>query len=369
MDDGAASVQSRARHLLATYPVCGAIDLTIGRWSVRLESNSAELLRRLRLYFRHFRADGPAPSCVITALEAPEPDFQLVFHDWQRDPGKVGRKDTYADIAGGRICRKFRTGMQFLLGDGVKLAVGACLDNDNQVVNFVNSQYMNWLLHQGWILCHAAAVVADGFGIAFAGFSGGGKSTLALHLMTHGFDFVSNDRLLVRRDHGGVHVSGVPKLPRINPGTALNNPNLWDVLPADRRIELRELEDDELWDLEEKYDVEIDEVFDGARFAIEADLDIFVILNWKRDTEGGAELREVVLEQRPDLLPAIMKSPGPFYEPTDGVWPKGKIEVDAAPYLANLAGVRVFEVVGRVDFEAATELCLDLIRSRQVRRA
>ena len=55
-----------------------------------------------------------------------------------------------------------------------------------------------------------------------------------------------------------------------------------------------------------------------------------------------------------DLLPALMKSPGLFYTPPDG----GR--ASTAPieeYIAGLAGVKVYELAGAVDFDAAAETC------------
>ena len=47
-------------------------------------------------------------------------------------------------------------------------------------------------------------------------------------------------------------MSGIPKLPRINPGTALNNPSLRSILSPERRAELEGVDAGELWSLEEK---------------------------------------------------------------------------------------------------------------------
>jgi HprK-related kinase B len=359
------SVGQIASGVLTDHPPTETLNLEIGDWKVRVESNSSELIKRLARYFRHFHGGTADPDCVIKAIEMEEPDLGLVFEDWKRDPGKVGRKDTYADLEDGRVCRKFRTGMQFLMAGPTKIALGPCLANDNQVINFINSQYITWKLRQKHVLCHAAAVVRGGRGIAMAGFSGGGKSTLALHLMSRGLDFVSNDRLLARRDEGRTVISGVPKLPRINPGTALNNPNLRGILSPERRRALAQLATSQLWELEEKYDVEIDEVFPGARFEIQAELDSFMILNWKRDVREATRIEQVDLDQRRDLLAAVMKSPGPFYEHEDGTWPRQMMKLDETPYLAHLNGVAIFELAGRVDFDAAVEFCMARIESTE----
>ena len=68
---------------------------------------------------------------------------------------------------------------------------------------------MNELQNHGWLINHAAALVyrdsvcASENAIAFAGFSGGGKSTSMLHVLNSGHcRFLSNDRLFVKSEDG-----------------------------------------------------------------------------------------------------------------------------------------------------------------------
>ena len=119
--------------------------------------------------------DGVADIEVI-AVERPALDIEeslgVRFVDWAREPGKKGRKDAYVDLTDGRLVRKVRTGLLFLQRDGAVIAAGPCRQHPNQVINFVNAQYMNRLQQQGWLICHAAALTANERAIGFAGFSG-----------------------------------------------------------------------------------------------------------------------------------------------------------------------------------------------------
>ncbi|MGH1416103.1 MAG: HPr kinase/phosphorylase [Pelagimonas sp.] len=54
---------------------------------------------------------------------------------------------------------------------------------------------------------HASAVVLQGRGLLIQGASGSGKSGLALSLMAHGAQLVSDDRTILTRDAGGVWMS------------------------------------------------------------------------------------------------------------------------------------------------------------------
>ncbi len=131
-----------------------------------------------------------------------------------------------------------------------------------------NHPFIQWKLDQGCLLCHAAAVSWKGQGLILAGFSGLGKSTLALHLMNKGLDFVSNDRLMVRKKDHCLEMYGVPKLPRVNPGTILNNQSLTGILTPDELKKFSGISEDRIWKLEHKYDVWLDKCFGPDRFKL-----------------------------------------------------------------------------------------------------
>lgn len=331
---------------------------------VALECNEPELADALDAYFRDFAAPAGAADLRIAALETQATPLALPFLDWPRDGGKRGRKDTFADRGDCRVLRKLRTGMQFLIAPDRLVAFGPCRANLNQVINFAISQYMGWLLDRGWRLCHAAGVARDGRGLAISAASGGGKSTLALHLVSRGWDFVSNDRLLLKAEDGAVLQAGVPKQPRVNPGTLLHNPDLTALLPPARRDALGRLDTETLWRLEEKYDVPIAAVFGPGRFRLQAPLAALVLLSWRLDDAGPTRLRPVALDRRPDLLAALAKAPGPFYRARSGRFARPDDPLDHAAYARLLAGVPVYELSGRVDFEAAVQALARLSSNR-----
>ena len=331
------------------------LALYFGDARILLNTNSAELAFGLADYFDGFLDQtGGDPDIEITALDGVSYDLGDGFEIKEPDPGKTKIKEEFLDFADGRAVRKRLTGMMFLFGTGCNMAWGPCRENDNQVVNFINNRFIQWGLERGALLAHAAAVSREGRGLALAGFSGMGKSTLALHLMSRGLHFVSNDRLLIRRSGNRVTMLGVPKLPRINPGTALNNPDLESVIPPGEREQFETLASDEIWDLEHKYDVRIDECFGPGRFNLSSSMEALAILNWHRD---GAypELHQVDLNQRRDLLGAVRKSPGLFF-----LSPDGEPDYSEEAYIRRLEGVAVYEVRGGVDFQAAADLLSDL---------
>lgn len=356
-------LETLAARLSAGYQATGdTLVLALEGLRIGVESNSAALLARLADYFAHLVDEG-AVDIRLQAYQCEAPDLGLTYRDWRREPGKQGRKDACFDLPGARVIHKVRTGMTFLQSATHRIAAGPCLQNDNQVINFINNQYMNWLQQNGWLNCHAAALSRNGKAIAMAGFSGGGKSTLMLQLMEQqGSAFLSNDRLFIRPQQDQVLAAGIPKMPRINPGTIVHNPRLQPLIPASERAALLQLPAAELWELEQKYDADIPRLYGEGRVDTAfRPLAAFMVLNWQRDTDQPLQVEAVDLNQRRDLLSAIMKSPGPFFQHRDGRFQSDDQRFDETAYLQVLQSVPVYEARGRVDFAALAQRYLERV--------
>ncbi|CCQ72149.1 HprK-related kinase B [Magnetospira sp. QH-2] len=350
-----------ASHMAGDLILCDTpLDLDLGGdgFTLRVVSNEARLIDSLRHYFRHLSAPSTVPDRVLKVWQREEVPCDIPFADWSREPGKTGRKDAYADLPDARLVRKVRTGMLFLQAADRAVCAGPCLANENQVINFINSQYMTWLQQRGNLICHAAGLAANGQGLGLAGLSAGGKSTLMLHLLERDdVTFVSNDRLLVRREDGKTIARGIPKLPRINPGTVVHNPRLHPLIDDERRQELLALPNQALWELEQKHDVDILTLYGEDRIVPQTPLSAFVILNWSRDSTKPWRLQEVDLADRRDLLRAVMKSPGPFHQYGDGRFQADHMPFDESAYLSALAHVSCHEVTGQIDFDGVSAAC------------
>jgi HprK-related kinase B len=349
-------------HELSTQTVA----LALPGLNLVIRSNSDQLLQSLEHYFRHVVSSPAEEAIEIIAIECQPVDLGIEFMDWKREPGKTGRKDSYHDFPGGRLVRKVRTSMVFLQSSAYVIAAGPCLRNDNQVINFITSQYMNWLQQQGWLICHASGMVNHGNCLAMAGLSGGGKSTLMLKLMDDpDMVFLTNDRLFIKSIDGVVHARGIPKLPRINPGTIVHNPALHALIPAEQREALLRLPVDDLWHLEEKYDADIESLYGPDRIGHEALLSGFMILDWSRNSSVPLSVDRVDIREQPGLLDAIMKSPGPFYLYPDGNFHQDSASLQMEPYLEVLQDIKIYVARGRIDFDALAEYCLDLFLQKE----
>jgi HprK-related kinase B len=345
--------------VLEAAPITSHLDVTFDDVTVTVSSNSKALTQKLAAYYRDFIGGGGATVIPVTAIEAGPPEFDLPYTTKEPEPGKTKLKEAFVDLPDGRVVRKLLTGLVFLFGNGDNYAIGPCIDNDNQIVNFINNRFIELRLKRGALLFHAAGIAEYGAGLVISGFAGAGKSTLSLEIMRHGTDFVSNDRVMVSRDDHGLTMTGVAKMPRVNPGTVLNNPSLVSVMDEKDRAHFAALPQSQLWDLEHKYDAYIDQCFGPGHFKLSCPMAGLVVLRWKRDASPMTHTR-VVLRQRRDLMPAFMKDVGLFYEFED---PSEASFSSQEAYLDLLGDLPVLEIDGGVDFHQAALVCLDFLRA------
>ncbi|MFO7860561.1 MAG: HprK-related kinase B [Desulfosalsimonas sp.] len=322
-------------------------------------ASDQKIIGYLRSYFGPFLAKDNASARIhISVHQSPAPEIVHSLTNHMPGSGKTKIKEAFAEITNGRIVKKLQTGMVFVFGSGIHLAAGPCMENINQVINFINNRFIAFKLDQGGLLAHAAGVSLQNKGIGIAGFSGTGKSSLALKIVSLGADFTSNDRLILMKTKNRTHMLGVAKHPRVNPGTLLNNPDLGLILPATEKTRYRQMDTAALWAVDAKYDVRILDVFPERRFLIQSPLNAMVILNWQL-SDAPAAIRAVDPARRQDLLPALIKSPGVFYSSEN--YQVGEVSPQPA-YIQALETCEVFEVSGGVDFECAAEYFMQYLR-------
>ncbi|WP_143870155.1 HprK-related kinase B [Catenovulum sediminis] len=332
-----------------------------------ISSNSEQICHQLQTYFAHLPQPSSAENCIkIIILQTEAASLNINWLDWRREAGKSGRKDMYFDFENTRLIYKYRTGMTFLQNETLKLAVGPCLENLNQIVNFINNQYMNQIQHEDWLICHASACAYQNTALSFAGYSGGGKSTIMLHLLNQqGFKFISNDRLFIKNKNNQLIARGIPKLPRVNPGTLLNNSKLKTILSDSEVKKFEQLSEDELWQLEHKYDVDVSQVYGSDKFADNQPLSALFILNWSHTLDEPTLVQSIDIAEKTHLLSAIMKSPGPFYQDKSGVFLENQNKPDAKVYTECLKDIQLFEVTGGVNFATLRNFCTQFLAEQK----
>lgn len=353
------NLRELSEKLIKENPLSFELSLLIDDHEFLIKTNEERLITKLKTYFSEFLLGEikPPKKIVISAIQAPALQVKrddLTVKD--PEPGKKKIKEEWFQNESGRLVRKRLTDMVFMFGDDFHLAYGPCLENDNQVINFVNNRFLETRLNKGDQLGHAAAVFnpRSQRGLMMAGFSGAGKSTLSLEIMKLGTHFLSNDRVLIAPSttENALEMRGVPKHPRINPGTIVHNEALSSLINEEERKRYLNMGSD-LWDLEEKYDGFIDQCFGKNKFKLFHLTQGLILLNWKRDS-SPLSIEKINLRERRDLLPAFMKQTGLFYLPNE----QGqKVTREEDDYLKLLEKIDIFEASGGVNFEEAAQFC------------
>jgi hypothetical protein len=85
---------------------------------------------------------------------------------------------------------------------------------------------MEMLKHRGFYGLHAAALTKDGAGYLFPGDTGSGKTTTALGLVKQGFQYLADDKVLLREEDSGVAALAFTRRFNIDPDISRHYPEL-----------------------------------------------------------------------------------------------------------------------------------------------
>lgn len=326
---------------VALYPVSATLHLQFADYRIDVETNSLRLAGRLQSYFSGYLALEHAQADVHLQAVVGEPDYDASKMEvWSR-PSTPNRlpKESYHEDGGIRHILKNRTGVLISLSDEGASIIGALEENANQVINLIGTLFGLSLLTQGYAMVHASAIVdkTNGEALVFLGNSGSGKSSLALQLIERGgYDFLSNDRVLMRAEKDIVWVAGLPKKPRVNPGTLLASASLSKLVPRPRRRVYEQLPREELWQLEEKTDVDVEREL-GAHSRLTARLGRVFSLEWRPSGEGFTQ-RKLDAAGAVAAMQVTAKDFGPY--------DLSGSERDALPELQRIAGMVPFVALG-----------------------
>lgn len=312
-------------------------ELEIARQRFRVCVDDRRTDRRVRRYFEPFLSSFSDDATRVVGIQG-TPEYDEARLEILERP-KGDPKISWYDAGDVRVIFKRRSGVVHYVWNGDFYAVGDIVKYPQQLLNLVATAYSYNLRNEGYMALHASSVSREGRGIALAGNSGSGKSTVSLALMEFGMDYVSNDRSFVRRRRGRVDLAGVPKWPRVNPGTLLHSDRLRSLLPADKAARYSHLSRSALWKLEDKHDVPVESVYGRGRLALNSTLDALYVLSWSQRGRGF-DISPIDPSRVPELIEPLIKTE--IYDPP-GAAPTGR------RLAKTIAGTPVFEVTGGAD--------------------
>src|SRR4051812_15284133 len=172
------------------------------------EESAAEAFRR---YFVGWHVEPLLRASLCNDTNAPHADARIVLHSDEEPPRAPESFDSF-EVAGGGVCRTDgRT--YFIEADGSTVRVGPdspalievwtgrglAASNAAASARLVFNASMTAMRRCGLYELHAAGAVEplSGAGVLFVGPSGSGKSTNATQLATAGWQYLSDDTLLI----------------------------------------------------------------------------------------------------------------------------------------------------------------------------
>ena len=334
-----------------TYPPDAQVGVRIVDVPIALYTNEPRLLTSLRDYFAPYLVERPAWDAHRVFVMQGEPPYDAArLRDVSRAPGK-SVKEAFYDTVDARIVVKRRTGVAIYVAEPDHYVIGDLVTNFNQAVNAVMMVFAKAMLQRSFVMLHASAVLAEAGGIAFASPSGSGKSTMALALVEYRYQFVTNDRLFVRCVNGyGAEMVGVPKRPRVNPGTLFWLPRLAPLATSEERSRYASLRAEELWTVEQKHDVDVDAIYGPGTVHLQGKLTAMYLLRWS-PVDHGWDVRSLGAAERRAALDQMIKRVTIY----DTVPPQAG-ELRAVNAVADM--VSMYEVTGRADVGRLTDFVL-----------
>jgi HprK-related kinase B len=296
------------------WPVSVTLQLQFADFRIDVETNSLRLAGKLQSYFSGYLAvERKTAGARLRAIVGPAEYDDAKMEIWSRasTPNRLP-KESFYDAGGTRRILKNRTGVLITVSEAGATITGELDEHSNQVINLIGTMFGLSLLDKRYVMVHASAIVdANGEALVFLGNSGSGKSSLALQLIERGgFEYLSNDRVLMRVQKDEILVAGLPKKPRVNPGTLLASESLSRLVPRPRRRAYARLAREELWKLEEKTDVDVQQDL-GARSRLQAPLGRIYSLEW-RPGGSGLEQRQLDADDALTALLTTAKDFGPY---------------------------------------------------------
>jgi HprK-related kinase B len=350
------TVKSIAQRLSEYGETPFTLPLRFGEYDLVVRSNSELMIEKLRDIYRYFvNAAAAGSGSVMTIVDAVAPELGLTSARSSAE-GEEDSDDDFCDLADGRVVWRRSKGILFASGEGIELAILPCAKHGDKVVNFINTRYIQWHLHRSGVLAHASSVTNGQRGLLLAGAASAGKTTLAFRLLDQGVRLVGKDNVIVRYEASGLRMYGTPSPPRVNSGTALRNARLRSILDAKYAAKLERLSREELWAIDKKHPVFIEELYGPNKTGMDGPVDGIVVLNWRHQA-APTDINRVEFKDRPDLLEILMKSRGRFYRRRA----ESDHEPDAETYLQLLGNCPVYEVTGGIDFEQVVSLCTRLL--------
>ncbi len=259
-----------------------------------VRSNDAEVIAHVARLVRRYSSTEPQSATgvqqVLVAVQGtPALDANRLKDVPRRGANKQPRVAT-ADMNGGRVIFRRDTGVMTYIQRNLWTITGDLRANPSEVTRALDAMLSLALVERGYLTLKASAVVRDGAGVALIGGPDSARRTLAVTLLGQGFQWVTEDLLLVRVVDGAVEMRGLPGLLRLSPAAMLAHPVLAATLDAGAHAAYAGQTWRELREHDTRYVVDASETFSTAGIAEGGILRAIVVLRWRNEADAGSPM-------------------------------------------------------------------------------
>ena len=195
-------------------------------------SNDAEVLAHVARLVQRYRTAGrqrmhPAREQVLIAVQgAPTLNYDRLIDVPRRSGAHKAARIATADIDEGRVIFRRETGVLTAIQPDAWTITGDLRAHPGEVTRVLDAMLSLALVERGYLTLKGSALARDGRGVALVGGPDTARRALAVTLVGHGFQWVTEDLLLVRVAAGHVEMRGLPGLLRLGPAAMLAHPAL-----------------------------------------------------------------------------------------------------------------------------------------------
>jgi HprK-related kinase B len=257
-----------------------------------VHSNDADVLAHVARLVQRYRVDEPLPpsgppQVLIAAQGTPTIGAERLTDVPRRAGGNKPARVATADIDDGRVIVRRETGSVTTIQPDRWVITGDLRANPGEVTRALDAMLSLALVERGYLTLKGSALARAGRGLALVGGPDGARRALAVTLVAHGFQWVTEDLLLVRVASGHVEMRGLPGLLRLGPAAMLAHPALRATLGEDERARYEGKAWRDLRDVETRYVLDTVDAFGPAGIATGGILQMIVALRWRGgDTSG-----------------------------------------------------------------------------------
>jgi HprK-related kinase B len=258
-----------------------------------VHSNDAAVLAHVARLVQRYRAeasaDTSAPRQVLIAVQGtPMVEHDRLIDVPRRSGAQKAARIATAEIAGGRVIFRRETGVLTAIQSDAWTITGDLRAYPGEVTRVLDAMLSLALVERGYLTLKGSALARDGRGVALVGGPDTARRALAVTLVGHGFQWVTEDLLLVRVAAGHVEMRGLPGLLRLGPAAMLAHPALRAILTEGEQSRYAGQTWRDLREIEARYHIDTMDAFGPAGIAAGGILRMIVALRWKGGETDGS---------------------------------------------------------------------------------